>query len=76
MLSGGKITDEGDVAITKVENHIGSEFHFARDFAAPAAGGAPRQDGGRPVYQSKLAAFWDAMKERSSFQKVYANGLH
>lgn len=76
MLSGGRITDEGDVAITKVEAHIGSEFKFARDFATPLAGGAPRQDGNRPAYQSKLAAFWDAIRERASFKKVYANGLH
>jgi hypothetical protein len=69
--------DEGDIVIARVESHIGSEFHFTRDFAAlPAAGGAPRQDGGCPVYQSKLAAFWDVMKERSSFRKVYANGLY
>lgn len=64
------------MAITKIEAHIGSDFHFARDFAAPTAGGVPRQDGGRPVYQSKLAAFWDATKERASFKKVYADGLH
>jgi glutathione S-transferase len=74
MLSGGRITDDGDVAITKIEAHIEPEFHFTRDFAAPAGGA--RQDEGRPASQSKLAAFWDAMRERSSFQKVYANGLY
>ncbi|KAJ2967183.1 hypothetical protein NUW54_g13583 [Trametes sanguinea] len=26
--------------------------------------------------QNKLAAFWDAVKERPSWKKVYANGLH
>ena len=75
MLSGGHITDEGDEAITKVETHIGSEFKFARDFTPPLPGGAPRQDA-RPDYQSKLAAFWDAIRERASFKKVYANGLY
>jgi hypothetical protein len=71
------MNDEGDVAITKVESHIGSEFYFVRDSAAfPVAGGTPQQDGGRPAYQSKLAAFWDAMRERSSFKKVYTNGLY
>jgi hypothetical protein len=77
MLSGGSMNDEGDVAITKVESHISPEFHLVRDFAAlPAAGGAPRQNGSRPAYQSKLAAFWDAMRERSSFKKVYTNCLY
>jgi hypothetical protein len=71
------MNDEGDIAITKVESHIGPEFHFVRDFAAfLATGGAPRQDGGLPPYQSKLAAFWDAMRERSSFKKVYCDGLY
>jgi len=71
------MNDEGDIAITKVESHIGPEFHFVRDFVAfPAAGGVPRQDGGRLAYQSKLAAFWDAIRERSSFKKVYTNGLY
>jgi hypothetical protein len=66
------MNDEGNIAITKVESYIGPEFNFVRDFV----GGAPRQDGGLPLYQSKLAAFWDAMRERSSFKKVYCNGLY
>jgi glutathione S-transferase len=73
-LSGGRITDDGDVAITKVEARIGPEFHLARDFATPAGGA--RREGGHPDCQSKLAAFWDAMRERSSFTKVYAKGLY
>lgn len=73
MLSGGTIADDGDVAITKVEARISPEFHFTRDFINPAGAG---QDGGLPDSQSKLAAFWDAMRERSSFKKVYANGLY
>jgi len=77
VLSGGRMNEEGDVVITKIESHVGSEFHLTRDFTAlPAAAGAPRQDGRRPAYQSKLAAFWDAIRERSSFRKVYANGLY
>ena len=76
MLSGGRVTDEGDEALTKVEGHIGSEFQLARDFAPSLAGGAPRQDAGRPAYQSKLAAFWDAIRERASFKKVYADALY
>jgi len=77
VLSGGRINEEGDVVVTRVESHIGSGIQFTRGFAAlPATGGAPRQDGGHPAYQSKLAVFWDAMRERSSFRKVYANGLY
>ena len=72
VLSGGRMDEEGDIVVTRIESHIGSDLQFTRDFAVAAG----RQDGGRPTYQSKLAGFWDAMRERSSFKKVYANGLY
>ena len=75
MLSGGSKNDEGDVAISKVESHISPEFHLAMDFATLPAG-ASHLNGSRAVHQRKLAAFWDAMRERSSFKKVYTNGLY
>lgn len=77
VLSGGRISDEGDVAITMVESHIGPGFQFERNYAAlPAIGATSRQNVTHPTYQSKLAVFWDAMRERSSFKKVYSNGLY
>lgn len=71
MLSGGSIKDDGDAAITKVEAHIGGDFHFPKE--APAVAGAA---GARTTAQSKLSAFWDAIKERPSFKRVYVGGLH
>ncbi|KAF7985354.1 hypothetical protein HWV62_6575 [Athelia sp. TMB] len=70
-LSGGTITEDGDAVTAKVESHIGGGFQFPKE--APATGGAV---GARATPQSKLSAFWDAVKDRPSFQRVYANGLH
>lgn len=70
-LSGGSITEDGDAVTAKVEKHIGGGFQFPKD--APATGGAV---GARATPQSKLSAFWDAIKDRPSFQRVYADGLH
>jgi hypothetical protein len=70
-LSGGQVDDEGDVAIAKIESRIGPDFHFVRGFATFSAAG-----GGHPAYQSNLAVFWDAMRERSSFKNVYTDGLY
>ncbi|TFK57100.1 hypothetical protein OE88DRAFT_1670814 [Heliocybe sulcata] len=74
-LAGGDISDKGDVAIGKLEKHIGNGFALPKDFQwTPAR----RDDTSevKPVVQSKLAAFWDAVRERPSWKKVYANGLH
>jgi len=70
-LSGANITEDGDAVTAKVEAHIGGDFHFPKE--APATGGAV---GARTTPQSKLAAFWDAIKDRPSFQRAYADGLH
>ncbi|KZP31389.1 hypothetical protein FIBSPDRAFT_926046 [Athelia psychrophila] len=66
-LSGGSISEDGDTVTAKVEAHIGGGFQFPKE--APATGGAV---GARTTPQSKLAAFWDAIKDRPSFQRVYA----
>lgn len=73
VLSGGQINEEGDAVVTRIESHIGSGFQLTGNLAALPTNGVPRQDG---AYQSKMAAFWDAMRERSSFKKVYAHGLY
>jgi hypothetical protein len=41
--------------------------------AAPQATRPPAEKGAK---QSKLAAFWEAIKERPSWKKVYEAGLH
>ncbi|EPQ60654.1 hypothetical protein GLOTRDRAFT_113234 [Gloeophyllum trabeum ATCC 11539] len=73
-LAGGNVSDKGDGAISKLENHIGNGFVLPKDFQW----NPPQRDGSevQPVTQSKLAAFWDAVKERPSWKKVYADGLH
>jgi len=71
-LAGGKTEDDGNTAVTKLENHIGNKFLLPRDFQAMDA----QSTGSQPAYQSKLGAFWDAVKERPSWKKVYGKGLY
>jgi len=70
-LSGGSLAEDGDAVIAKVETHIGAGFKLPKE--AQATGGVV---GARTTPQSKLSAFWDAIKDRPSFQRVYADGLH
>ncbi|KAG1749965.1 uncharacterized protein EDB91DRAFT_1235415 [Suillus paluster] len=67
-LAGGSPSDDGDVAIKKVEKHIGNGFVFPEDFLSSAFSPFTEE---KPVARSKLAAFWDAMKTRSSWKRVY-----
>ncbi|KAG0708834.1 hypothetical protein DFH29DRAFT_343541 [Suillus ampliporus] len=69
-LAGGSPSDDGDVAIKKVEKHIGNGFVFPEDFLSSAFSPFTEE---KPVARSKLAAFWDAMKTRSSWKRVYAS---
>jgi hypothetical protein len=71
MLAGGTAEDDGSRAVGKLEAHIGNGFVLPRDFQATDA---QSTDSHQP-YQSKLGAFWDAMKERPSWKKVYEKGL-
>ena len=65
--------------IGKIEAHIGDDFTLpkevsvaeARRRAGIAAGNVEPSD-----RQNKLAAFWDAVKERPSWKKVYGTALH
>lgn len=67
-LSGATMADNGETALAKLEAHIGNGFTLSKDFVTSAT--APR-----PA-QSKLAAFWDVMSIRPSWNSVYADGLH
>ena len=70
--------------MARLEAHIGDGFALPRTLSvvearrkaglAPGDGGVDGAAAGER--QSKLAAFWDAMKERASWRLVYADGLH
>lgn len=66
-LCGGNVHDDGATVVKKIENHIGVKL--ARDFVAEPA----REKGEK---ESKIGVFWDAMRERPSFKKIYAEGLY
>jgi hypothetical protein len=63
MLAGGTAEDDGNAAVAKLETHIGNGFVLPKDIQADSQ-------------QSKLGAFWDAVKERPSWKKVYGKGLY
>jgi hypothetical protein len=71
-LAGGTAEDDGSTAVGKLETYIGNGFVLPKDFVVTDA---QRTDSQQP-YQSKLGAFWDAVKERPSWQKVYGKGLY
>ncbi|KIK70956.1 hypothetical protein GYMLUDRAFT_149698 [Collybiopsis luxurians FD-317 M1] len=60
-LSGGSLNDSGATAIEKLSKHIGSSSVALKP---------------GPLARVKLPAYWDAVKERPSFKKVFANGQH
>ena len=77
-LCDGTAADGGDAIIAKIETRIGSGFILPRDFtsnAAPDMAADPALEITPGAKRAKLAAFWDEMKGRSSWQKVYGNGL-
>ncbi|KAF5390348.1 hypothetical protein D9757_002967 [Collybiopsis confluens] len=59
-LVGGTSNDSGATVIEKLEKHIGDSTTSKME--SPTLG--------------KLATYWDAVKERPSFKKVYVDGLH
>ncbi|KZT65595.1 hypothetical protein DAEQUDRAFT_697049 [Daedalea quercina L-15889] len=78
-LSGGTLADDGTTVIGKLEAHVGDGFTLVKDFSVAEA----RRRAGLTVTDpesnercNRLAAFWDAVKERPSFKKVYKDGLH
>jgi len=61
-LAFGSHDNTGDEAISLLESHIGDGFMLPKVF---------KVQGETREAQSKLAAFWDTMKARRSWQKVY-----
>ncbi|KAJ7125602.1 hypothetical protein C8R43DRAFT_1029494 [Mycena crocata] len=64
-LAGGTAADDGSAVVGKLEAYIGGEFTLPKDFHLVDA----RRKEVAAV--SKLAGFWDAMRERESWKKVY-----
>ena len=78
-LSGATATDDGNTAIAKIEAHVGGDFELPKDFSIVEArrrAGLPPANVLPEDRQNRFAAFWDAIKERPSWKKVYAEGLH
>ncbi|KAI0788443.1 hypothetical protein C8Q75DRAFT_719821 [Abortiporus biennis] len=78
-LSGATGADDGNTVTDKIEVHIGNGFKLPKEFSVAEArrrAGLPPGNVQPTDRQNRLAAFWDAMKERPSWKKVYADGLH
>ena len=78
-LSPGYAADSGDTVITKIEQRIGDQFALPKDFAqiaSPELGADPSLQITPGAKRVKLAVFWDEMKGRASWMKVYRDGLH
>jgi len=79
MLSGGQATDDGNTIVRKIEEHIGESFSLPKDSSVAEArrrAGLPASNIPPTERQARLAAFWDAVKERPSWKKIYADGLY
>lgn len=78
-LSGAQASDDGNTVVSKIEEHVGGGFKLTKDFSVAEArrrAGLPATNVPPTERQARFAAFWDAMKERPSWKKVYADGLH
>ncbi|CDO71605.1 hypothetical protein BN946_scf184911.g75 [Trametes cinnabarina] len=79
FLVGANADEDGNTVIGRIEAHVGDGFNLPKDFSVAEArrrAGLAASNVDSTERQSKLAAFWDAIKERASWKKVYANGLH
>ncbi|KAJ3506893.1 hypothetical protein NLJ89_g6613 [Agrocybe chaxingu] len=70
-LAGGTASDDGATVVRKVEEHIGGGFRLARDFLSEQA----TRENLKEEKKAKVAAFWDAIRERASWRKIYGDGL-
>lgn len=79
LLCGATASENGTNVLGKIEAHVGDAFTLPKEFSVAEArrrAGLPASTVESPEHQSKLAAFWDTMKERPSWKKVYSEGLH
>ncbi|KAI0778236.1 hypothetical protein BD413DRAFT_103020 [Trametes elegans] len=78
-LSGASASDDGNAATGKIESHVGDAFSLPKDFSVAEArrrAGLAATNVDATERQNKLAAFWDAIKERPSWKKIYGEALH
>lgn len=71
-LAGGTKDDNGEIIIVKLEEYIGGGLVIPRDFLAEQV----RRENAKDEKQTKIGAFWDAVRERPGWKKVYGNGLY
>ena len=79
FLCGATASENGASVVGKIEMHVGGGFTLPKEFSVVEArrrAGHPAANVESPEHQSKLAAFWDTMRERPSWKKVYGEGLH
>ena len=68
VLVGGAGSDSGETVAQKLEARVGTKL--VRDFKT--------EQGRREnveAEQTKIGAFWDGMRERASWKKIYGAGL-
>jgi hypothetical protein len=70
-LAGGNATDDGCTAVGKLEGHVAGGFMLPKDAQV-----GERMPADKIRRESKLVIFWDAMKERASWRKIYGTGLY
>jgi len=70
-LSGGTPEDDGRTIVKKLEEHIGDGFALPKVYVKDVA----RRERLQHDHEAKLEAFWDALKERESWKKVYQREL-
>lgn len=79
FLCGATASEDGAKVVGKIEAHVGDNLTLPKDFSVGEArrrAGLPATNIESSEHQSKLAAFWDSMRERPSWKKVYREGLH
>jgi len=68
-LCGGEAIDDGKTIVKKIEEHVGGGLKIPRDFLT-------RREDAKAEKESKLGAFWDAIRDRPSWRKIYGEGLY
>jgi hypothetical protein len=74
ILSGGSARDSGDVAVARLEEHVGGGFAFTKEVVLPLPTTGSDGSGPAPTttaVKAKLAVLWDALALRPSWQKVF-----
>ncbi|KAI5121249.1 hypothetical protein M0805_002295 [Coniferiporia weirii] len=78
-LCGGLPFDDGDSIIAKIQTRVGNDFVLPKNFqtfVSSEVGADPSLEITPGAKRAKLAAFWDAMKVRPSWIKIYGEKLH